>query len=759
MEDFSQPVSSTNSDSVSIVAFYAPEESLVNLGDSEFPTELTNIIGSYENTIELDDIEVTEKTSVAEDGSPIHEIDDPNFPSWPSCRTSTTIVEDDIAFDESFNAPLVEAERIEFDYLTSNSTAKMGGVLNMASSLTILMLIYWTTRMAVQLLRNWSEIRLCAIADSEMSVEILGRQDQEKEREIADLRSRLEASVSNSIRNISAVRMAEEKACSDLRLLRLKTDEMERMKEENERMLVLIKELTNEKMEMKSAQTVVASQLLCCTAERDRLSSLVVELYKEKENSSQNMKLKNEKVESPRKNRFLFEKTAIENEDDDSDFENFYFTSHAKSAGQNVVHNGPRKNNSNQKNSKLPVVRSATGSFSTVFTDSSSISLRNSSCSSSYSESEGDHNNDYFEDMNELELEDEDEEMENNEDRDFETQYQNAMNNIKEKLAQDLSVADKLVSNIKTPPSLKEKKRDSLVIEHTKMPVLPKIQESAKITHFYTPEKSWKQSSTSAFKYEKKKILNAENGRESPRTYPQERGLIEGHLIGQNKNLMGQICCRDEEIKDSLHRIEVLNTRLEYAVLAAKSANLEVARLKSSSPTAAIESGTLPYDVIPTPNNKDIDMRNLFSREELLASQQGMMASRVFSPLDDIPPHASNPCTPSHPLYLYLACASTTPSAVRKSAFDSPIQSLRGSSVCSAGDNCLLLNDNYSTACRYLMLSMTCWYITTHRVLYICTNLSHSLSHSFSLFALTLTSLLPTPSPLTTPRHFNPLFL
>jgi hypothetical protein len=102
------------------------------------------------------------------------------------------------------------------------------------------------------------------------------------------------------MRYSTATRIAEEKASADIKLLRERVDEIERIKTENEKMLVLVKELTDEKTDitkMKSAQEVWASQLLDCTIERDRLSALVTELEKEKEKEfAANLKQNQEKV-------------------------------------------------------------------------------------------------------------------------------------------------------------------------------------------------------------------------------------------------------------------------------------------------------------------------------------------------------------------------------------------------------------------------------------------------------------------------------
>lgn len=678
-----------------------------NLEDFEFSTglPLIDVVRSYDDVYESAHISSTETSRVEKRGG------DDKF-------SSSEIVEEDTSLDEYMKAPRIQSERFGFDHLTSTLPHITSGVLNMnmASSLSILLLIYLAIRMAVQALRNWSEIHLSSTEDNEMSVMIIDRQDQEREREIADLRFKLEIAVSDSIRYSTATRTAEEKASADTRISCERIDEIERMKTENEKMLVLVQELTDGKeeiREMKSAQEVWAYKLMDSTIERDRLSLLVMELNKEREierecavDSRINQKKEQEAENSfriLRKKSLLFENGTAENEggeeqeegDDDSDFENFYFSSHSRVTAINPAHYGGsqkwKQPNQNIGN-KFPVLRSVRGSFSTAVTDSPSISLRNDSCSSCFSESGEDRNQDDYED----ELEFERELMHDDyQDQDYETEYQKAMRHIKEKLAQDLSVADK-ISNAKKTPT-KENRREVVVLETAKIPfsLNLKIEESEKISNFYTPDKAWKQSSSSAFKHEKKKNLG-ENVRDCPRTHPQDRGLIEGHLIGQNKNLMGQICSRDEEIKESLNRIDVLNTRLEYAVLAAKSANLEVARLKcSSSPnTTVVGDGTLPhalphslpYDVIPTPSNKDTDVLNLFTTPEKLAVKEGTDPSRVFSAPHDIPPYTPIPTTPSHPLFLFLACAGATPSTGCKTESESPSSSPGGSCVGSEGE-------------------------------------------------------------------------
>jgi hypothetical protein len=720
-EDISRHCSSTNSESVSIVDLTDLKDSAAYLEDSEFPIGfmVIDIVGPSDDAYESAHVRATEALSVEKRGGPPDVIEDIELSSPDSCQHSPKIVENDSSFDGYAKIPHIEFGGIEFDHLTSNSPHTTSGRLNMnmASSLSILLLIYLAMRMAVQVLRNWSEINFSSTADNEMSMKIVDRQDQDREREIADLRSKLEIAMNDSIRYSLATRMVEEKASAEIKILRDRVDEIERIKTENEKMLLLVKELTDEKRdvtELRSAQEVRASQLLECTKERDRLAILVMELNKEKEKEKEcaaNLRLKQEEEEkdesfrSLKKKSLLFENGCTENEeedgDDDSDFENFYFSPHSRVTGINPMHYGgaPRWKQPNQNiGNKFPVVRSVRGSFSTAFTDSSS--LRNDSCSSCFSESEEDHNNYHdngndnhdFEDMNDLEFERE-LMQEEEEDKDFETEYQKAMRNIVEKLALDLSAADKLASSLKTPT--KENRRELVILEHTKVPSLVNLnsEESEQFTNFHTPEKAWKQSLSSAFKYEKKKVVG-ENIRDCSRTHPQERALIEGHLIGQNKNLMGQICDRDEEIKESLHRIDVLNTRLEYAVLAAKSANLEVARLKCSSPnTTIISDGTphsiphsLTYDFIPTPCNKEIDLWNLFTTEEKIAVKKGMNPSRVFSPLDDIPPYSPSPCTPAPPLYLYLAGAGTTPSTGCKTESESPSSSLGDSCVGSEGE-------------------------------------------------------------------------
>lgn len=728
-EDFSRRDSSSNSESVSIIDLTDLKDSPAHLDDFEFSTGLSliDVVDTSDNANESPLVSATGTSVVEKHEDPPHVFEDAEFSIPHSCRPSSKIVEKEMSFDEymkashPMKASYPESERIDFegDHLTSNLPQTTSGRLNMnmASSLSILLLIYMAMRMAVQALRNWSEINFSSIAENETYVKIVVRQDPEREREIADLRSKLEVALNDSMRYSTATRIAEEKASADIKLLRERVDEIERIKTENEKMLVLVKELTDEKTDitkMKSAQEVWASQLLDCTIERDRLSALVTELEKEKEKEfAANLKQNQEKVKEKhlRKRSFVFDNGGTEDEDEegdeDSDFENFYFSSHSRVTGINPMLYGgnPRWKQANESTgNKFPVLRSGRGNFTTVYTDSSSISLRNDSCSSCFSESEESRNNDneYFTDLNEFEfqrdmMQAEEDQGEDDQDKDFETEYQKAMRNIKEKLAQDLSVADKIANSIKTPK--KENRRELVVLEHTKAPPSSlnlKIEESEKISSFYTPEKTWKHSPCSAFKYEKKKIPS-ENVREGARTHPLERGLIEGHLIGQNKNLMGQICSRDEEIKESLHRIDVLNNRLEYAVLAAKSANLEVARLKSSSPSTTIGDislphthphslpHTLPYDVIPTPCNKEVDLWNLFTTQEKLAANSGVNPSRMFSPLDDIPPYTPNPCTPSHPLYLFLACAGTTPSTGCKTESESPNSSLRDSCVGSEG--------------------------------------------------------------------------